>query len=222
MENKRLAAVIFDFDGVLIDSVDVKTNAFAELYKGYGKDIQKQVVSYHLQYLGISRLHKIRYYQSVLLGETIDEANINKLADKFANLVKRNVTSAAMIPGACNSLKFLHKKNIPMYIASGTPEDELQEIVEDRNLTTIFSGIYGSPRNKSEILEMIIKTNGYDSELCVMIGDALEDYKAAQHNSCKFVGVGNPVDSVFPEEIMPIPDLTTFIPHLAEKLNYNL
>ena len=222
MQKKRLDAVIFDFDGVLVDSVDLKTEAFAEIYKDYGDHIQKRVVAYHLQNMGVSRYHKFRYFQSEILGKTANEEVVDELADKFANLVKHKVISEEMIPGANQSLKYLHNNNIPTYIASGTPEEEILEIVEKRNLKYYFKTIYGSPKSKSEILRMIINTNNYNPSRCIMIGDAMEDYKAAQTNKCDFIGVAYKTASKFPVDVVLLPDLTTFTQHLTEKFNINV
>ena len=53
--------IIFDFDGVITDSVNIKKEAFAELYSKYGSRIQKKVVNHHLEHGGISRFDKIKY-----------------------------------------------------------------------------------------------------------------------------------------------------------------
>src|SRR5687768_6679568 len=47
-EVRRFDAVVLDFDGVLVESVDVKTRAFARLYSRYGSDVEAEVVAYHL------------------------------------------------------------------------------------------------------------------------------------------------------------------------------
>ena len=41
-------ALIFDFDGVILESVETKTRAFAELYKDKGPDVVDKVVRHHL------------------------------------------------------------------------------------------------------------------------------------------------------------------------------
>ena len=48
-------AIIFDFDGVLVESVDVKTRAFCDMYSKYGEEIVEKVKEYHLSHGGISR-----------------------------------------------------------------------------------------------------------------------------------------------------------------------
>ena len=53
---------VFDFDGVLADSVNIKTLAFYELYKEYGDSISSKVVEHHEANGGVSRFEKIKLY----------------------------------------------------------------------------------------------------------------------------------------------------------------
>ena len=55
MRGSDLDALIFDFDGVLADSVEVKTRAFAKLFQSYGPEIEDRVVKYHRNNGGMSR-----------------------------------------------------------------------------------------------------------------------------------------------------------------------
>ena len=57
MVNKEV--LIYDFDGVICDSVKIKTNAFIELYKNYSLKIQNQVKEYHILNSGISRFENL-------------------------------------------------------------------------------------------------------------------------------------------------------------------
>ena len=61
--------LIYDFDGVICDSVGLKTDAFVELYSSENENIQKLVKVYHLTNGGISRFEKIKYFETVLLGK---------------------------------------------------------------------------------------------------------------------------------------------------------
>ena len=92
--------IIYDFDGVICDSVNVKTRAFAELYKSYGKEIQDQVVRYHLEHGGISRYEKIRYFQETILQMTTSDEQIQEIAKDFSKMVKEKVIASIFINGA--------------------------------------------------------------------------------------------------------------------------
>ena len=54
--------IIFDYDGVISESVNVKTQAFAKIYECFGSDVVEQVVKHHLANGGVSRYNKIKLY----------------------------------------------------------------------------------------------------------------------------------------------------------------
>ncbi|MEE9509964.1 MAG: HAD hydrolase-like protein [Candidatus Bathyarchaeia archaeon] len=54
----KYQAFFFDFDGVLADSVEVKTRAFAKLFESYGPEIQARVVEHHRKNGGMTRKDK--------------------------------------------------------------------------------------------------------------------------------------------------------------------
>ena len=64
----NLRAIIFDFDGVILDSNDVKTEAFYEMYIQYGESIAKKVVNHHKKNGGISRFQKFKLYHKKFLN----------------------------------------------------------------------------------------------------------------------------------------------------------
>ena len=64
---KQYRAYIFDFDGVIKDSVRVKSDAFVLLYASEGEEFQKRVEEYHLAHGGISRYEKFRLWNDLSL-----------------------------------------------------------------------------------------------------------------------------------------------------------
>ena len=91
--------LIFDFDGVIADSVDIKTKAFAEIYQEYGDDVVRKVVFHHLNN-GMSRFRKFKFYHEQFLGKRITHPEIIILANRFSSLVVNKVIAAKEIPGA--------------------------------------------------------------------------------------------------------------------------
>ena len=81
------SAIIFDFDGVVLESLNVITSAFKKLYEPYGVDISKRVVEHHLANGGVSRFDKIRIYHKDFLGIDIDNEKLQKIARKFSEMV---------------------------------------------------------------------------------------------------------------------------------------
>ncbi|NQV44812.1 MAG: HAD family hydrolase [Rhodospirillales bacterium] len=208
-----LQAVFFDFDGVICDSVDVKTQAFDALYKSSGDDIRDAVRRYHLLHGGISRIKKIRHYEEIINGVPPDDSIVAEKAEQFARLVIDAVIASPYISGARDALDALHGQ-CPIFVVSGTPEPELRDIISARDLTELFAGIYGSPRKKEEILGDILTRHGLTPLHTAMIGDAMTDYDAAKATGVPFVGVAEPGYSPFPDGTIVIPDLT----HLLDTL----
>ena len=82
-----LKGIIFDFDGVIAESVQVKTDAFAALYASYGADNVSKVVEHHEANGGMSRFEKIRLYHESFLNRTVTKEEITNLASQFSELV---------------------------------------------------------------------------------------------------------------------------------------
>jgi len=181
-------AFVFDFDGVLADSVEVKTEAFRQLYLMHGEAVANEVVRYHRENGGMPRAEKFVYYQTELLGVPPTEEELEHLSQKFSELVVDAVVNVLEIPGGLVFLQEWHGR-IPMYIDSASPDKELDEIVLRRGLVPYFDGVFGSDRTKVENLRKILDTGGYNPEKVLFFGDALSDYSAAKKCGTKFMGI---------------------------------
>lgn len=201
-------AIIFDFDGVIVESGKIKTQAFAELYRPYGDDIVAQVVQFHTQNGGMSRYHKFRHFQEHFLHQpSLTEAEEKQLDIRFSELVVEAVIAAEPVPGAIELIQRQSGK-IPLFVASGTPESELKVIVERRGLTPYFTKVRGAPALKKTIIAEILSAYSLASESVLMIGDAMADYEGAQANHTAFLGRVFPGDpNPFPVDVKIVPDL---------------
>lgn len=180
-------AIIFDFDGVLVESVDVKTQAFARIFEPEGGEVVKQIVAYHLMNGGLSRMDKLHYCYSQILRRPLSDAQLNYLCDRFQELVLDGVINAPWVPGAPEILAKCREAGCLLYIVSGTPEEELRTIVEARGIISHFEGIYGSPRNKPEIIRSILLAYQLEPSAVLFIGDSISDYEAARVAGVRFV-----------------------------------
>ena len=201
-------AIIFDFDGVIVESGKIKTQAFAELYRPYGDDIVAQVVQFHTQNGGMSRYHKFRHFQEHFLHQPpLTEAEEKQLDIRFSELVVEAVIAAEPVPGAIELIQRQSGK-IPLFVASGTPESELKIIVERRGLTPYFTKVRGAPALKKTIIAEILSAYSLAPESVLMIGDAMADYEGAQANHTAFLGRVFPGDlNPFPVDVKIVPDL---------------
>jgi HAD superfamily hydrolase (TIGR01549 family) len=185
-----LKAIIYDFDGVICDSVDVKTAAFASLYESFGEQVVEQVISYHLAHGGVSRYEKIRYFHKVLLQKELKSDELNSLAEQFSDLVLDKVINSPYIGGALEYIEKNHRC-YKQFICTGTPESEMNHILKKKGISDLFDGVYGAPKSKVTILKHILSEFNYDLKQCVFIGDAMTDFEAAAALNMPFLGIVN-------------------------------
>lgn len=178
-------AIIFDFDGVITETADIKTEAFRKLFSEYPKK-QKEIVRYHLENAGISRYVKFRYIYEKLLKKELSGQEEKELGRRFSEIVLQKILVAPFVNGAKEFINN-NRSRYQLFIASGTPEAELDDIVTRRNLKEYFKEIYGSPKEKSNIIEEIRNKHSFDKNSVVYVGDAESDRIAAEKAGINYV-----------------------------------
>lgn len=177
--------IFFDFDGVLAESVNIKTEAFRLMYLKYGDDFANKVVAYHEANGGVSRFEKFKIFNGEWLGEAINEVRIAKLAEEFSSLVVDGVVNSKEVDGTSEFLN--SSENYIKYIITGTPTVEMIPILEKRNMIHYFRNVYGSPNKKDYWVKKILDDEQISPEHCIFIGDAKADYDAALNNNITFI-----------------------------------
>lgn len=210
--DNMIRALIFDFDGVIADSNNVKTDAFVKLFGDYPPDIKEAIRKFHLQNGGMSRFDKFRYIYANFLKENLPEERFNKLCEDFNRLVIDGVVNAPMIYGVEDFLK-MNKTKYDMHIVSGTPDCEIKEIVKRRKLDKYFLNIYGSPETKKDLIIKVLSRNNYRKEEVIFLGDSINDYEGAKEAGVRFVAK-IPDDLEF--ELFPNVDIETKIKDIKE------
>jgi len=185
-----LKGIIFDFDGVIAESVQVKTDAFAELYKPYGSHIVKKVVEHHKTNGGMSRFEKIRLYHESFLNRTVAIEEIANLANQFSTLVVEKVIGVPYVPGA---LEYIQKccKQYKLFISTGTPTEEMKQILKGRKIAQYFTDVFGSPDKKNIHINNIESKYGISSNKLIFYGDSNSDLDAAENANIAFVLIKN-------------------------------
>lgn len=199
--------LLFDFDGVIVESVDIKTAAFGTLYAEHGEAICAEVRAYHSAHGGVSRYEKFRYFDTVLLGlPAPSAAREHELDERFSALVLAAVVAAPLVCGIAAVLDY-YLRRAPMYVVSGTPEIELTTIIERRGLGRYFQRLCGSPVDKLTHIADILAAGQHAPERALVIGDAYTDYAAAAGNGTHFLGrVAPGVPNPFPSQVAVVED----------------
>lgn len=194
-----IKAIVFDFDGVITESMDIKTQAFAHLFRNYSEDIVKKVIKLHLDNGGMSRYKKFRIIYREYLNRHLNTDEEERLGRKFSEFCFSKLITCPYVKGAREFLEANYDKYM-LFIVSGTPHDEINHLVNRRQLRKYFKGVWGTPGTKSELLKMILERYDLKPSQVVFVGDAPTDYGGAKDQGIRFIariapGRYNPFES---------------------------
>ena len=180
--------ILWDFDGVIMDSMPVRDRGFELVLAGYPGEQVKQLMDYHRSNGGLSRYHKFRYFFEQIRGESVTEGEISQLAGRFSEIMLENLLNPNLL--IFDTFNFIQKnyQNYNMHVVSGSDQKELKIICEKLELSPFFNSIHGSPTPKVELVETLLINNQYDKSKVCLIGDSLNDYDAAIRNNIEFFG----------------------------------
>jgi len=184
----RYRHLIFDFDGVLVESNEIRFAGFKLLFQDYPAGPVERFMQYARSNGGISRYEKIRYFfERIYKAGPISDAEVTRLAMKYSEFVKQEVIKAPPVNGAMEFLSH-HDAEYDFAIVSGSDQEELRVVCRVRGIDRFFAEILGSPANKESNLSLLLSRTGWDREACLFIGDSLNDLEAAQLNKIDFIG----------------------------------
>jgi phosphoglycolate phosphatase-like HAD superfamily hydrolase len=181
-----LKGIIFDFDGVIAESVQVKTDAFANLYEQYGDNIVTKVIEHHEANGGMSRFKKIKLYHESFLNKTITNKEIVELASQFSKLVIKKVIDSPYVPGVLEYIRQCYKR-YKLFISTGTPTEEMNQILEEREIAQYFTQVFGSPEEKILHLQNILSKYDLQPDELIFYGDSNTDMEAAKGKNITFI-----------------------------------
>jgi len=179
------SVIILDFDGTIVESVGIKDAAFEELFKGF-PDHLDDIVHYHLSHNATVRFEKFEYIYRNILNLKYNEEIEKSLSERFSELVFQKIINCPYVPGALEFLQHF-QNTVPLYLVSFSPGDELDKILDARNLKLYFSKVYSSSWNKVDAILDILLKESISPKDTVFIGDAYEDYLAARSTSVSFI-----------------------------------
>jgi phosphoglycolate phosphatase-like HAD superfamily hydrolase len=183
---QKYKTIVFDCDGVVLDSNVVKTEAYFRSAKNLGAtDVQAEaLVDYHVKLGGISRYHKFDWYLREVLHKPATEAAVQVLLDEFSKELVDGLMQCDLAKGL---FTLREKTDSNWLILSGGDQQEIRELFAKRKIAHMFNGgLFGSPDNKDTVLAREI-ANGNIQFPALFIGDAKYDFEAASLAGLDFV-----------------------------------
>ncbi len=187
MNIKKYKTILFDCDGVILNSNEVKTESFKKTLNNYDLELVEKFILFHKMNGGLSRYEKIRYF-----FENLAPYNTNKIDDSYENALERygiickNSLLDVEVAYGLNILRDF-TINSRWLIVSGGDQMELRHLFLHKGIDKYFNGgIFGSPDTKEEIIKREL-ASGNIIKPVLFIGDSKLDYQAAKSNRIDFI-----------------------------------
>jgi len=188
----KFDAVLWDFDGVLMNSNPVRDRGFAETLAGFPKEQVKALLDFHQANGGLSRYVKFRYFFETIRQETVTDQHVREWAQRFSGVVKSLLFNKGLLIDETLDWVRQHYLHQPMFIVSGSDQEELREVCSYHGIGCYFRDIFGSPTPKKQLVASLIQNYRYAAGNCVLVGDSINDYEAAEMNGLCFLPYNNP------------------------------
>ena len=187
-------SLVFDCDGVILNSNRLKTEAFRIAAQPWGEEVAEALVAHHVANGGISRHRKFAHLIESILPQLAPTAvpgvngpGLDELLFSYAQAVRGGLMTCALAEGL-DDLR-AQTPEASWCIVSGGDQAELREIFAARGLNHLFDGgIFGGPDSKDVILAREIESG----TICtpgLFLGDSRYDYEAAKRASLDFIFV---------------------------------
>ena len=178
--------IVFDFDGVLVESTEVKTQAYIKLFKHEKSHLRESILNYHIKNMGISRFQKVQTIYKNILRRPLSDKDLSSICKKFSDIVLDSIVASPWVEGAHTFIQENIEKYI-FFIVSGTPQDELKKILEHRKCKDYFCEALGSPKTKEILLHELMKKYQIQPNELVYVGDTETDWNAARTVGIPFI-----------------------------------
>jgi phosphoglycolate phosphatase len=181
-------AFVFDFDGTLVDSNEIKWQGFEHVFAEY-PEYMGQIRAYSRTLNHTVRGEKFRHICENILHIPYTPELDRSFHRAYAEFTVRAVAHAPEIPGAERFLKSL--KGRPTALLSSTLHESLLETLKLRGWESLFTYVQGAPINKRDWLVKFQATLGCSPGEIVFFGDTDEDAASGAAAGCVFVRVSN-------------------------------
>ncbi len=187
---RQAQALVFDFDGTLVDSNEIKWRGFEVVFAEFPEKID-EIMRYCRSANHTIRGEKFRHVYESILGRPYTLAEAGRCHERYEAATTSAIVGAPEIPGAG---PFLHglSRRITSAVLSSTPDELIRTILRERGWRELFAHVQGAPVDKAAWLRQFTAQQASEADRVVFFGDTQEDAEAGRLAGCTFVGVANP------------------------------
>jgi len=188
----KLKAILFDLDGVLLDSFEAWYNVFNHVRKDLKlKEISRE--EFRKNTWGTSAENDVKMY---FKGRSVKE-----IGNAYKTLIKKYIDKIKLLPDAVNVLKNVKGKNIKIGLVTNSYRKPTFEMLRFHKIENYFDAVVTIDDVKrakpypDSIIKLCEKLNVMPQE-AILVGDTKNDFKAGRAASVFVVGLNTHGDLI--------------------------
>ena len=184
-------AIVFDFDGVLVDSEPLHLRAYQKVFESLGATLTRE--EYYTQYLGFDDEGVFRAAGDAN-GWTFDSRQLEVLIEDKSRVLEGLVSAGGVLyPDAIACIARMAAE-FPLGIASGSLRHEIETILRSEGLHRYFSFIVASGDTQQgtpapDPYRRAAELHGLPPAACVAIEDSRWGIESAKAAGLRCVGI---------------------------------
>ena len=187
---EAIAAIVFDFDGTLVDSAGLKRAGYSAGLAAVGlAGTSEAWVAYDRHRFSNRRTLLVRCFTE-LTGSEPSTREREDLCRGYTEHVTSHPEEIRLFPGLA---RFAHRAHgLPLYVASNAPMSEIEMTCQRLGLRKWFAGIYGHPKTKESAIRQVAADHGAELSAILYVGDHPGDLELADSIGTRFIHLDPP------------------------------